>query len=357
MRADGFHDKDSSALAGADGGPGASGSSLGISGPLRMVTLVSGDLAACRRFYTDVLQMRELGSVGTSRELEDLQALQAQLWALPAGSRWRAAHFISPGLVGVPVLRILEFEQPGPPVRPGFEIRLDGGAGVGFAVSDPAVAERVAAEHGFEVTAHATRVPVHRGDGTSHLVLESVFRAPDEVYAFGIARVAPQPPVGPIAPGFNVGGLAYSSMVARGSQHVVDFFVEVLDFQVVRDYVMRGEEPEDVLKLPSGTRMRFAQMYARGASSGYLVVVDFMEGGRPNPAPPGPPRCGVAMWSFRVRDLDAVMARVRAFAARGGAAGRAEVLAGPLQVPMPFGVRRVASVRIVGGLLVELMEV
>lgn len=357
MRADSFPDNELAEGGAGSAGAAVPGPAVGIGGPLRMVTLVTGDLAACRRFYSDVLQMRELGTVGTPRELEELFALQSQLWALPAGSRWRASHFICPGLVGVPVLRVLEFEQPGPLIRPEFEIRIDGGAGVGFAVRDPALAERVAAEHGFAVAAQATQVPVHRRDGTSHLVLESVFRAPDEVFAFGIARLAPQPPVGPIAPGFNVGGLAYSSMVARRSQDVIDFFVEVLDFQVVRDFVMKGEEPEDVLKLPSGTRMRFAQMYARGASSGYLVVVDFFEDGRPNPAPLGPPSRGVTIWSFRVRDLDAALARVRGFAARGAAAGATAVIAGPLQVPMPFGVQRMASVRLPNGFIVELMEV
>ncbi len=352
LQPDGFPEKD-----GSDPGrtSAATGHSPGIAGPLRMVTHVTGDLEACLRFYTGVLQLRELPSVGTAEELQALYAAQAQLWALQPGSRWRTVHLMSPGLAGIPVLRVLAFDQPGPLIRPGFDVRLEGGVSVGFAIRDLALAERAAEEQGFTLAAHATSVPIHRSDGSSYLVTESVFRAPDEVYAFGIARSAPLPPVGPIAPGFNVGGPSYSSMVARGSQAVVDFLVQVLDFHVVRDYVMQGEEPEYVLGLPAGSRMRFVQLYARGASSGYVVLVDFLDRGLPNPVPLGPPSRGVAAWAFRVRDLEGVLERVLGFAAArpGGAAG---VVAGPVRVPMPFGVRRLASIRAPNGFLIELIE-
>jgi catechol 2,3-dioxygenase-like lactoylglutathione lyase family enzyme len=301
--------------------------------------------------------MRELPSMGTAEDLEALFALQAQLWGLPPGARWRVAHFMSPGLVGVPVLRVVEFEQPGPLIREGFDVTLEGGVAVGFAVKDLALAERTAIEQGFPVAAHATSVPIHRSDGTGYLVTESVFRAPDEVYAFGIARDGALAPLVPIAPGFNVGGPAYASMVANDGQSVVDFFIEVLDYQVARDIVMRGEEPEDVLKLPPGSRVRFVQMFARAASSGYVALFDFFDRGRPNPVPLGPPSRGLAMWSFRVRDLDAALERVRAFAARGAGAGATAVVAGPLRVPGLYGVQFMASVRAPNGFLIELVKV
>lgn len=322
-----------------------------------MVTHVTGDLEACRRFYCGVLQMRELPSIGTAEQLEALFALQAQLWGLPAGARWRVAHFMSQGVVGSPVLRVLEFESPGALIREGFDVTLEGGVAVGFAVRDLGLAERTALEQGFPVAAHATSVPIHRSDGTSYLVTESVFRAPDEVYAFGIARDGALAPLAPIAPGFNVGGPAYASMVANDGQAVVDFLAEVLDYQVARDIVMQGEEPEDVLRLPRGTRLRFVQMFARGSSSGYVALFDFFEWGRPNPVPLGPPSRGLAMWSFRVRDLGAALERVRAFAARGGAAGSTAVVAGPLRLPEVFGVRHKASVRAPNGFLIELVQV
>ena len=330
---------------------------MGIAGPLRMVTHVTGDLEACRRFYCGVLQMRELPSVGTADDLDALFALQAQLWGLPAGARWRVAHFMSQGVVGSPVLRVLEFEQSGPLIRERFDVTLEGGVSVGFAVRDLALAERMATEQGFPVAAHATSVPIHRSDGTGYLVTESVFQAPDEVYAFGIARDGALAPIAPIAPGFNVGGPAYASMVANDGQAVVDFIAEVLDYHVVRDIVMRGEEPEDVLGLPPGSRMRFVQMYARAASSGYVVLVDFFERGRPNPVPLGPPSRGVTMWSFRVRDLEGALERVRAFAARGAGAGAAAVISGPLRLPSLFGVQSMASIRAPNGFIIELVKV
>lgn len=329
----------------------------GIAGPLRIVTHVTADLAACRRFYCGALQMRELPSAGSAEELEALFALQSRLWGLPQGARWRVAHFMSPGLVGVPVIRVVQFEQPGPPIREGFDVTLEGGVAIGFAVKDLALAERMALDQGFVVATHATSVPIYRSDGTFGLVTESVFRAPDEVYAFGIARDRAVAPLLPIAPGFNVGGPAYSSMVANDGQAVIDFLAEVLDYQVACDIVMRGQEPEGVLKLPAGSRMRFVQMYGRAASSGYVALVDFFDRGRANPVPLGPPSRGVALWSFRVRDLEGVLERVRAFAARGAGAGSAGVIAGPLRVPGLFGVQSMASVRAPNGFLIELIKV
>ena len=99
--------------------------------------------------------------------------------------------------------------------------------------------------------------------------------------------------------------------------------------------------------LPPHTPIRYVTMFARGSNSSNVAFLDFGDSGRKNPAPLGPPSRGLVMWSFRVRDLDEALARVRA---RG-----LEVVCEPLRLQMPSGTQAVATVRAPNGFLVELV--
>lgn len=315
--------------------------------PLRVVTLSTGDLAACRRFYCGVLQMRELPEVGSTAEVSGLNATQARLWALSPEARWTVAHFVSPGLSGGPVLRVLEFSQPGPLIRPGFDLLLEGGLTVGFAVRDLQAVAAAARQQGFAVRNENVAHTFYREDGSRYEALECPLVAPDQVYTPGVARPADLGPVGPIAPGYNVGGPSFSTLVANHADPVLEFFSGVLDYQVRRDVMFKEDDLHEKLRLPPHTPIRFVTMFARGSNSSNIEFLDFGPSGRKNPVPLGPPSRGLVMWSFRVRDLDEALARVRA---RG-----LEVVCEPLRLQMPFGTPTVATVRAPNGFLVELV--
>ena len=315
--------------------------------PLRVVTLSTGDLAACRRFYCGVLQMRELPEVGSAAEVSGLNATQARLWALPPEARWSVAYFASPGLSGGPVLRVLEFSQPGPLIRPGFDLLLEGGLAVGFAVRDLQAVAAAAREHGFPAPTEPFALTLYREDGSRYQAMECPLVAPDQVYVPGVARPADLGPVGPIAPGYNVGGPSFATLVANHADPVLEFFSGVLDYQVRRDLMLTEDNLQEQLRVPPHTPIRYVTMFARGSNGSNVAFLDFGDSGRKNPAPLGPPSRGLVMWSFRVRDLDAALARVRA---RG-----LEVVCEPLRLEMPSGTQAVATVRAPNGFLVELV--
>jgi len=321
----------------------------GMGGPLRMVTLVTTDPQACRRLYVDVLQMQELQSHDSADENGRTQTQQAQLWGLCSGARWTTALYHRPELPEVPLLRVLHFETAGPLVRPHMNALLEGGLSVGFAMRDMPLAVERARLLGFNTTAGIARLAMTRADGSPYEALECHFKAPDDVYALGVGRPADLAPVGAIEAGLNVGGPSYSAQVANHADRVLEFYTGVLDYEIRRDVMVSGPGPERGLGLPPGTQMRFLQVFAQGAASGYLVFLDFADQGSTNPTALGPPSRGVTMWSFPVRDLDVALDRVRS---RG-----LTVVAIPCELDAtPFGRHRVASVRTPNGFLVELLD-
>ncbi|MFK7889108.1 MAG: VOC family protein [Gammaproteobacteria bacterium] len=70
-------------------------------------------------------------------------------------------------------------------------------------------------------------------------------------------------------------------------------------------------------RIREGTSERFIQLFAPGANTGYLVLLDHGDAAITSPAPTyGPPSRGVVMWSFPTTDLNEVLARTQKHGAR-----------------------------------------
>jgi catechol 2,3-dioxygenase-like lactoylglutathione lyase family enzyme len=272
------------------------------------VTLITGEPDRTAHFYREVMEM----TPGPASAPGAMQDVQARAWGFPEGVRWTEMLFRRPGTPEVPLLRVLAPDQPLPLLRPGTDVLLEGGLSVGFAMRDmPAAVAR--GEHlGFTTTAGIATLAMRRGDGSPYESLECHFEAPDHVLALGVARPADLSPVGPIEIGRNVGGPAYSAQVVNNADPTLAFYTQVVGYEIRRDVEVSGPGPEKGLRLPSGTRMRFLQVFAPGATTGYLVFLDFAQQGRANPALAGVAR-GVAMWTFPTRDLAEIRRRLAAF--------------------------------------------
>lgn len=318
-------------------------------GSLLMVTHVTGSAAGARHFYRDMMAMTEVpegAMTAAGREQ------QRGLWGLAPEVTWTEQLYERPGLPQVPRVRVLAMEPAGPVIRPGMEVLLEGGLSVGFAVRNRAEMEQCVARGealGIGTTAGITTIEFRRPDGSPYDALETHFKAPDDVYGLGIGRPDDLPPVGPIAEGQVFGGPAYSAQVVNHADDDVAFYRDVLGFEVRRDVDLTSSGPAGGLGLAPGTVMRFLQLYAPGTDTGYLVMLDFRDGGLPNPAPIRPPGRGVAIWTFPVDDLDAVLGRSREHGIPG--------FAGPVELDSPLlGRHRAATVLTPHGFMVELVE-
>ena len=316
-------------------------------GPLAAATVVTADMDRCRSFYSELMGLEP----ALDHLPEATRAPLSRLWGLEEESGWEHILYQQPGNTDMPYLRVIGVGGGHPEVRPGMNALLEGGLAVGFACSDM---EKLIAESdrmGFGTVAGVTRIPLHRPDGTPYDALETHLRAPDGTYVLGIARPPDLAPICPISEGTLTGGPAYSSQVINNGQRSLDFYTEVLGYEVRRDIDLPSEGPAGgLLDVPPGSNMRFLQVFAPGSESKYLVFLDWYDTGADAVAPSRPPNRGMVMWSFMTTDLDKVLQRASDFGA--------ELLCEPLTVdarPVAMASRR-ATLAAPNGFAIELVE-
>jgi len=314
-----------------------------LAGPVRRITLVTGDGASCAAFYGGVMGMTEKPVAASPA----LQATQRRLWALEQEVTWGERLFVRPEVPGTPSLRVLVMDRPGPEVRPDYQTLLEGGLSVGFAVRDMDRAMADGKALGFDTTVGLTRLTMKRNDGTDYDALECHFKAPDGVYALGIGRPPDLAPVCPIPDGANVGGPGYTGQVLADGDKNIAFYRDVLGWEVRRDVTVTSSGPAGGLGLAPDTRMRFLQLFAPQSASAYVIFLQFPDRPLPNPVPLNPPQRGVMMWTFEVSDLQVAQKRLQHYGYG--------VLAGPEVADDPdLGHCRIITARAPSGFLIEL---
>jgi catechol 2,3-dioxygenase-like lactoylglutathione lyase family enzyme len=322
-------------------------STAAVSG-LVAITHVTADAAACARFYRDLMGMTEAparahGAAGRA----DLAALLG----LQPGAGLTETAYERADAPGTPFVRVIAIDPPAAEIRPQMAALRDGSLSVGFALRDMEAGVALGRQLGIETTHGIVSLPFQRRDGSTYLAHETHFRAPDGVYGLGVGRPEDLVPVAPIARGANAGGPAYSAQVANHGEAVWGFYRDVLGFEIRRDVELPYGEAMDgaLIGVRPGTVMRFLQLFAPGTETAYLVFLDFRDTGLPALVPPRPPQRGVAAWTFRVRDLDAMLGRARS--AGAPLVCEARRLTHPL-----CGPARAASLLAPNGFLVELVE-
>jgi catechol 2,3-dioxygenase-like lactoylglutathione lyase family enzyme len=273
------------------------------------------------------------------------------LLGLPPETRWTEYVYERAGVAGAPFVRVIAVEPPGAQIRPAMAALRDGSLSVGFALRDMEAGVTLGQRLGIETTRGIVSLPFQRRDGSTYLAHETHFRAPDGVYGLGVGRPEDLVPVAPIASGANAGGPAYSAQVANHGEEVWGFYRDVLGFEIRRDVELPYGEAMDgaLVGVRPGTVMRFLQLFAPGTETAYIVFLDFRGAGLPALVPPRPPQRGVAAWTFRVRDLDATLARARS--------SGAPLVCEARRLDHPLcGNGRAASLLAPNGFLVELVE-
>jgi catechol 2,3-dioxygenase-like lactoylglutathione lyase family enzyme len=192
-----------------------------------------------------------------------------------------------------------------------------------------------------------SRIP--RPDGTSYGLQESVFKGPDRVHVVGVSRLDGMPQLGGVDGTTGQGGPAYSAQVVVDSSAIIAFYCDMLGLELRSDREWKSGATS-AIGLPEGTPFRFALLYAPGATSGQLLIMDFRGlTAKASGVAPRPPNRGLGMYTFPVKSLAATAARLRT-------AG-VSIVAGPIVNDSPdMGRQRVMTVLAPNGVLVELFE-
>ncbi|MEE4210171.1 MAG: VOC family protein [Parvularcula sp.] len=207
-------------------------------------------------------------------------------------------------------VRVIHIADKVPEVRPEYLGLYTGGTTLSFPMEDLRAHEKRMNAIGVESTIGVKEMDFTSPKGEVYTSAEIVYKAPDHAFLMGVTRPDIFVPTGPIDPSTGIGGPSYSARCLGNAQETLEFFRDVLGFEVRRDVVFEVGE-RSALLMPEGTRERFIQCFAPGSQTGYCVLMDHHEATIPSPAPGfGPPNRGIVMWSFLARDFDEVKRRI-----------------------------------------------
>ena len=154
-----------------------------------------------------------------------------------------------------------------------------------------------------------------RPDGSSYSIDETIFNAPDFNHAVGIHRGNDMAQLGALDQN-GLGGPAYVAQVVEDCTPMIAFMQQVLDWEMRSDRQWKSAGSKGALNVPDGTEFRFSILYAKGASSGHVLLIDYqtIDAQKPvNPARVG--HRGVGMWTLETKDLAAIKRRAKVFGA------------------------------------------
>lgn len=311
--------------------------------PLCGITLASDDLAQCRRFYGDALDLR----ADTVRWSGEAAQQLARHWGIASRDDLDVLLLSRPGLPEAIQLRIVGVAER-PTSRPGLDCRFDGPLGLGVPVRGLAARHAIVEAHGFRANAGVTTMTFPRADGTTYDIGETHWVAPDDVMVPGVDRAHLQP-VGPIDPALAIGGPSYSSALVSDADRHGEFLDGVLGYELRREFTFESEGPQGGMKLAKGIRIRFQQWFAPGSRTGYLVIMQLLSGSLRAPNGLGLKNCGIGLWSFPTSKFEEVEDRVM----RHGTT----VLSSPIELDLPgVGRRRSMVIATPDGFPVEIFR-
>jgi catechol 2,3-dioxygenase-like lactoylglutathione lyase family enzyme len=313
---------------------------------LHTVTLCTADLEAAFRLYRDGLGLEVRGPVEMSGEATEIQRA---LWGIPDAVGWDLYVLERPTVPGTVQIRLLHLSEETPRILKSWNPLEPGPFSMGFPTEDAEGWDLALRELGFDSLAPIEKYEVPSPDGQKYGIHETIFNGPDFVHAVTISRKDGMPQLGPVDPTTGWGGPVYSAQSITDSDDVLHFYTDVLGLELRSDQEwITGET--SALGVPPGLPFRFSLVYARGARFGHLLFIDFRENAeKTSGVPPRPPNQGLTMWSFPVRDIEAMLKRVQE--------AEVPVIGGPESYESPeLGKHRALTVLAPNGFLVELFQ-
>jgi len=101
----------------------------------------------------------------------------------------------------------------------------------------------------------------------------------------------------------QLGGPGYSAQVITNSNHELAFYTDVLGLELRADRHWKSSK-NGALGIEAGVPFRFSLVYAKGATFGHLLFLDYEDGKFIDPdVLPRIPNRGLGMWTFETKNI------------------------------------------------------
>jgi catechol 2,3-dioxygenase-like lactoylglutathione lyase family enzyme len=271
-------------------------------------TICTTSLEATRLFYEKGMGLSLRGPVAMSTKTK---AIERKMYDIPTDIDWQLYFLERPTVPSAIKIRLMVLNKPTPTIHNSWNSLEYGPFSLGFPNTKQPLVDSLIRKIGFGAQANTMNVyPVASADNSKYTVYETIFNGPDFVKGVGITRGDGMPQLSPTDATTGMGGPGYSAMILKNAQQFIDFMVNTLGMELRADRVW---ETSGALGVPAGTKYRFALVYAKGATSGHQLLLEFLnaEGIDTGVAMKIPNR-GLGCWTFPCKDLDAVWANAKA---------------------------------------------
>jgi hypothetical protein len=316
-----------------------------LCGQLYMATLCTNDLNAIKKFYVDGMGMTISPELVVSKA--QMQMAKA-LWRIPKDVDFSIYKLYRKEVPENILIRVLLIKQTMPLIHETTSSREQGPFSLGFPNNMQRQLDLQLHSKGVESMAPLQASKIYRPDSSFYNYLETIYKGPDNVHAVGITREG----IAQLAPydtATGLGGPGYSAQVVTGmSDTIISFFKNVLGYEVRRDNVWTSGKGS-ALGIEAGVPFRFTALYAKGATSGHVLLMDFKDKQAVElKVPPRLPNRGLGMYTVETKELQKVYANALAF--------HAAVLRPITYNDVILGKIQVICVQMPNGFLMEVFE-
>lgn len=269
---------------------------------LNTITLSTANLDSAKRLFLQGMGMQLNGPV----KLTTVQRKTLiQQWNLPASLDWQLYELSRAEVQEIIRIRLLVCSKPTPLIQEGYQPRALGSFAIGFPNMNQIRLDQNLKALGFKSKTVVSNKP---DDGVPNMQ-EAIYLGPDFVHYTGVDMNNGQQQSSAYDPITGIGGPCFATFVVTGmSDAMISFFRYVLGWEVRRDNELATGK-NAVLGLEEGIRYRYTMVFAKGASNGYINLMDFRDGLKIAPkSKPKLPNRGIGMYTVFTKNLDEVKA-------------------------------------------------
>jgi len=282
-----------------------------VCGPIEIITICTNQPDSLELFFVKGWGLRKSGPyILPAKQRKQFAAK----WQIPDSLTFQITYYDRPGAPQNGKLRVLSFNKKVPVIRSQYGPAENGPFTLGFPNTQQEKLHSYLVAMGYQTLAPLQASMLSKPDGTQYKYLETIYKGPEWLHAVGIERGNGMPPLSEVDSISHLGGPGYSALNVTGmSDTVLSFFTRVLGYELRRDQVWKTGEGS-ALGLPAGIPFRFSIAYAKGATSGHLLLLDFQQSSPKQSAhPPHIPNAGIGMYSFRTSKMDELLANAIRF--------------------------------------------